>query len=166
MVAKKKRAGRAPKKNPAPSTAPTQAPSLLLELSEVDFRDSIGLRKGEGKQLEQTRHVGMTSPNKHSVTRLWTDGFFVYIQSEKYLPRAVPCSNVLSVYPVSLATNRLAALAKVALQTLQEPPADGRPPDNVPPEGTGAVMEGNIGAPGSIQFGEASETDSATPTPL
>lgn len=97
---------------PAPDTSSetpgeiliSQDPRLNLELLTATCIQGVNLRTSDGVGRTQASHLGpiggSEEHNKHGIKRLWSDGFFVYVFSDKYEPFAVPCSNVLQVTPL------------------------------------------------------------------
>lgn len=84
-------------------TAPPPPPilaGLCIPLLRATFCADIGLRGKAGHSPDTTRSVSVEASNKHEVGGLWTDGYFVYFQSGKYQPKAVPCANVLDTEPI------------------------------------------------------------------
>ena len=75
---------------------------LAIYATRATFINSISLQGKEGTTPQITTHVGPVGAtefqgNKHLIQRLWSDGHFLYIESEKYKPMAVPCSNILDL---------------------------------------------------------------------
>ena len=90
--------------NPQPSASPREW-GLVLPLIRATFIHQITLHGSGQVRAERIRNVGPVGEseekgNKYLVTKLWSDGFFVYITSGKYKPKAVPCTNVMDVDPL------------------------------------------------------------------
>lgn len=122
------------RRSPAVKQAAAEA-SYVLELSEVSFLHPVNLRPAAGQQREQPRYLSTGVGNKHAVTRLWCDGVFVHIESERFQRRAVPLTNVLDVeaVPVRLPPKPQADEGDAA----ESPSHDPRQP---PPDGAGSLF--------------------------
>lgn len=158
-TAGRRKSPRTGRKSPALKASPSPQPSapprerrLMLPLIRATFIHQITLHGSGQARPERIRNVGPAGAseeegNKYLVTKLWSDGLFVYITSEKYEPKAVPCTNVMDVDPLSGVTpEEIYIFEDEAAAILKANPlmacAGG-------PEGNGSASNGQTGDPDS-----------------